>query len=125
MCPDVPSAQSQRISVEASRPCVTSASPVGVLFDATLLATASTDGSGLFAKVGIEIPSSTLPGPHVISAQQSSSGDSAQANFNVNMNRGQFHLTITMTDGIGMRTSFPSGLPCVDEKPSIQALERA
>jgi glucose dehydrogenase len=63
----------------------------GVFFDAIQLTTASTDGSGSFAKVGIEIPSSALPGHHAISAQQTPSGDSAQANFNVSTNWGQFH----------------------------------
>ncbi len=65
---------------------------IGIYFDTALMAMADTDGSGAFNNVGIQVPAGALPGQHSVSAQQTTSGDSAQTPFNVNTNWSQFHF---------------------------------
>src|ERR1700683_3735987 len=66
---------------------------VSIYFDTMKEASATTNGSGSFAKVSILVLGSAQPGEHRVEAKQPSSGTSAQAQFDVNTNWGQFYFS--------------------------------
>jgi outer membrane protein assembly factor BamB len=69
------------------------AAEIVIYFDTKDEAKAIANGSGSFFNIGIEAPTSALPGKHWVSAVQRPGDMGAQAPFLVNTNWSQFHFT--------------------------------
>ena len=63
---------------------------VDIYFDTTDLALAVTDGTGSFSQIALRVPASALPGEHMVSAKERSTGASAQTPFRVDTRWAQF-----------------------------------
>jgi len=63
---------------------------VDIYFDTTDLALAVTDDTGSFSRIALRVPASALPGEHMVSAKERSTGASAQTPFRVDMRWAQF-----------------------------------
>src|SRR5215469_7371897 len=64
---------------------------VDIYFDTTDLALAVTDDTGSFSQIALRVPASALPGEHMVSAKDRSTGASAQTPFRVDTPWAQFH----------------------------------
>ena len=63
---------------------------VDIYFDTTDLALAVTDDTGSFSRIALHVPASALPGEHMVSAKDRSTGASAQTPFRVDTRWAQF-----------------------------------
>src|SRR6516165_6184288 len=66
------------------------AADVDIYFDTSDLALAVTDDTGSFSRIALRVPASALPGEHMVSAKERSTGASAQTPFRVNTRWAQF-----------------------------------
>jgi len=66
---------------------------VDIYFDTSDLALASTDGTGAFSKISIQVASTALPGTHAVTGVSRSNQASGQAPFTVATNWAQFGFT--------------------------------
>jgi outer membrane protein assembly factor BamB len=64
---------------------------INIFFDTIVQATITTNSSGSFSKIAIQVPSTALPGNHVVKAVQVQVGTSAKAIFLVRTDWAQFH----------------------------------
>ncbi len=69
---------------------------VDVRFDGTVVASATTDGSGAFS-ARIKVPRPALPGAHTVKAVGRTTRASARATFTVRTDWTQFHFTPSLT----------------------------